>query len=70
MTRIESPVAGTVVEVHVKTGDHVDKDQHLFVVELGKTLLIVRATIAGVVQDVAVKLGDLIQRDAVAVTIK
>jgi biotin carboxyl carrier protein len=68
-TIIQVPTGGIVIEVYVKKGDNVTPQQHLFAVELGKTLLIQRATVAGTVTDVAVKPGDPAVPDTPAVTI-
>ncbi|WP_029871418.1 biotin/lipoyl-binding protein [Rhizobium leguminosarum] len=69
MVEIAVPVSGTVVEVHVCEGDAVEKDTHLFTLELAKTLIIVRSTIRGVVAKFGIALGDDVDTDQVAVII-
>lgn len=70
VSAIAAPVGGTVIEVHVALGDKVTKDQHLFTMERGKTLLIVRSVGAGRVAELNVAEGDEIEVDFEAVAIE
>jgi len=69
MVEIAVPVGGTVVEVHVREGDAVEKDTYLFTLEKAKTLLIVRSTVRGVVAKFKIALGDDVDTDQLAVVI-
>jgi pyruvate/2-oxoglutarate dehydrogenase complex dihydrolipoamide acyltransferase (E2) component len=69
-TIIEVPIEGTVIELFVKEGDRVTKEQHLFSMEKGKTLLVQRASVAGTVKKVSIKPGDQAAGGAPAVTIE
>lgn len=54
---VASPLAGTVVEVHVKVGDQVSQGQTVITLEAMKMNTTVAATRAGTVQSVAVQAG-------------
>lgn len=69
-TEIQAPVGGVVVEVHVKKGDNVSKDDNLFTIELGKTLITVRATKSGYISSISAAEGDEVERDCVVVVIE
>jgi acetyl-CoA/propionyl-CoA carboxylase biotin carboxyl carrier protein len=59
-----SPMQGTVVQVLVEEGQHVEIGETVAVVEAMKMENPVRAGIAGTVQDLAVVLGDSVAQDA------
>ena len=59
-----SPMQGTVVQVLVEEGQHVEVGDTVAVVEAMKMENPVRAGIAGTVQDLAVALGDSVAQDA------
>ena len=59
-----------VIEVMVKAGDHVDKDQGLVTLESAKATMEVPAPFAGTVKEVKVKVGDEVAEGSVVATIE
>ncbi len=59
-----------VIEVHVKPGDRVEKEQSLVTLESDKATMDVPSSHAGVVKEVKVKVGDSLSEGDVVVTIK
>ena len=59
-----------VIEVLVKAGDTVAKDQGLVTLESDKATMEVPSSIAGVVKEVKVKLGDEVSEGAVVAVIE
>jgi dihydrolipoamide dehydrogenase len=59
-----------VIEVLVKAGDRVEKDQSLVTLESAKATMEVPASAAGVIKEVKVKVGDNIEQGAVIATIE
>ncbi len=59
-----------VIEVMVKVGDHVDKEQGLITLESDKATMEVPAPFAGTVKEVHLKVGDAVTEGAVIVTIE
>ncbi|MBS0382782.1 MAG: dihydrolipoyllysine-residue acetyltransferase [Proteobacteria bacterium] len=59
-----------VIEVMVKPGDHVAKDQGLVTLESAKATMEVPAPFAGTVKDVKVKVGDEVSEGSVVATIE
>ncbi|HEX7349154.1 MAG TPA: dihydrolipoyllysine-residue acetyltransferase [Rhodanobacteraceae bacterium] len=59
-----------VIEVMVKPGDHVDKDQGLVTLESAKATMEVPAPFAGTVKTVKVKVGDDVSEGTVVATIE
>jgi len=59
-----------VIEVMVKPGDHVDKDQGLVTLESAKATMEVPAEFAGTVKEVKVKVGDEVSEGSVVATIE
>ncbi|HEU0196301.1 MAG TPA: dihydrolipoyllysine-residue acetyltransferase [Nevskiaceae bacterium] len=59
-----------VIEVLVKAGDRVDKDQSLVTLESDKATMEVPAACAGVVQQVKVKVGDTVEQGVVIALIE
>ncbi|HEX7325961.1 MAG TPA: dihydrolipoyllysine-residue acetyltransferase [Rhodanobacteraceae bacterium] len=59
-----------VIEVMVKPGDHVDKDQGLVTLESAKATMEVPAPFAGTVKAVEVKVGDEVSEGSVVATIE
>jgi len=59
-----------VIEVMVKPGDHVDKDQGLVTLESAKATMEVPAPFAGTVKEVKVKEGDEVSEGSVIATIE
>ncbi len=68
MKQINAMMAGTVVEVLVKTGDQVSDGQDVLIMESMKMQLPVTAEAAGKVKEVKVAAGDFVNEgDAVVV---
>ena len=59
-----------VIEVMVKPGDHVDKDQGLVTLESAKATMEVPAPFAGTVKEMKVKVGDEVSEGSVIATIE
>jgi pyruvate dehydrogenase E2 component (dihydrolipoamide acetyltransferase) len=59
-----------VIEVMVKPGDHVDKDQGLVTLESAKATMEVPAPFAGTIKEVKVKVGDEVSEGSVIATIE
>ncbi|HEY4143681.1 dihydrolipoyllysine-residue acetyltransferase [Pinirhizobacter sp.] len=59
-----------VIEVLVKVGDHVEKDQSLLTLESDKATMEVPAPFAGTVKEVKVKVGDEVGKDAVIAVVE
>ena len=59
-----------VIEVMVKPGDHVDRDQGLVTLESAKATMEVPAPFAGTVREVRVKLGDEVSEGSVVALIE
>ncbi|HEX5354402.1 MAG TPA: dihydrolipoyllysine-residue acetyltransferase [Rhodanobacteraceae bacterium] len=59
-----------VIEVMIKPGDHVEKDQGLVTLESAKATMEVPAPFAGTVKQVKVKVGDEVSQDSVIATIE
>ncbi|MGH8145126.1 MAG: dihydrolipoyl dehydrogenase [Rhodanobacteraceae bacterium] len=59
-----------VIEVMVKVGDHVDKDQGLATLESAKATMEVPASAAGVIKEVKVKVGDNVAQGAVIAVVE
>ena len=59
-----------VIEVLVKAGDTVAKDQGLVTLESDKATMEVPSSVAGVVKEVKVKLGDEVSEGAVVAVIE
>ncbi len=66
----ESVASGDVLEVLVKVGDTVKKDQGLVELETDKATVIVPSTAAGIVQKVHCKAGDTVQVGSPIVTLE
>ncbi|HJR12519.1 MAG TPA: dihydrolipoyl dehydrogenase [Rhodanobacteraceae bacterium] len=59
-----------VIEVMVKVGDRVEKDQGLVTLESAKATMEVPASVAGVIKEVKVKVGDNVEQGAVIATVE
>jgi len=59
-----------VIEVLVKAGDRVEKDQSLVTLESAKATMEVPASAAGVIKEVKVKVGDNVEQGAVIATVE
>jgi len=58
-----------IIEVSVKAGDTVEKEQSLITLETDKAAMEVPSTAAGVVKEVSVKVGDKVSEGAVILTL-
>src|SRR5213592_2510217 len=65
----EGADSGTVVNIMVKEGDHVQKDQPILELETEKAVGTIPASAAGTVQKILVKVGDKISAGQVIVTL-
>ncbi|WP_284208635.1 biotin/lipoyl-containing protein, partial [Chitiniphilus shinanonensis] len=59
-----------VIEVLVKAGDTIDKEQSLVTLETDKATMEVPATAAGVVKEVKVKVGDKVSEGSVVLLLE
>mgnify|MGYP003335004598 CR=1 FL=1 len=59
-----------VIEVLVKAGDKVEKEQSIVVLESDKATMDVPSSHAGVVKDVKVKVGDTLSEGSVVITLE
>lgn len=60
---ITSPIAGNVITVKCKVGDHVQKDQILLVIEAMKMETSIAAPTAGKIKSVDVSVGDSVREN-------
>ncbi len=60
---VGSPIPGTIGSIHVKAGDHVEKNSLILTVEAMKMETSITSAFAGKVKDVLVKEGDKVQPD-------
>lgn len=58
---VNSPIAGTILEIKCKPGDQIAVNQELLVIEAMKMETSIAAPIAGVVQSVDVAVGDAVR---------
>jgi pyruvate/2-oxoglutarate dehydrogenase complex dihydrolipoamide acyltransferase (E2) component len=59
-----------VIEVLVKAGDRVEKDQSLVTLESAKATMEVPASAAGVIKEMKVKVGDNVEQGAVIAVVE
>lgn len=64
---VVSPIAGTVLEVKCKVGDHVAQGQDLLVIEAMKMETAIAAPSAGTIQKVLVAAGDSVRENQMLV---
>jgi len=69
LTEVRAELVGTVWKVLVKSGDSVDIDQELLILESMKMEIPVIAPRAGTVQDVKVKETDVVAENQVLVVL-
>ncbi len=58
---VTSPIAGTVLEIKVKPGDHVEKNQTIMIIEAMKMKTSIAAPTAGEIKAVSVAVGDAVR---------
>ncbi len=68
--RITTPMPGRIIDVMVRQGDHVEKDQPLLIMEAMKMEMTIRAGCAGVVDELPVAVNDQVADGALLVSIK
>jgi len=68
--RIVTPMPGKIVDVLVKKGDAVEKDQPLLIMEAMKMEMTIRAGCAGIVDELPVSANDQVQDGTLLVSIK
>ncbi len=68
--RIVTPMPGKIVDVLVRQGDSVEKDQPLLIMEAMKMEMTIRAACAGIVEELPVSANDQVQDGALLVSIK
>lgn len=68
--RITTPMPGKIIDVLVKQGDAVEKDQPLLIMEAMKMEMTIRAGCAGVVDELPVSANDQVADGALLVAIK
>ncbi|RUO25373.1 3-methylcrotonyl-CoA carboxylase [Aliidiomarina minuta] len=61
---LTAPMNGTIVSVNVKTGDSVEKDQPLVVMEAMKMEYTIKATVSGTVEQIFFQAGELVSDGA------
>ena len=67
---ITSPVAGTVVKIKCKIGDHIEQNQPVIVIEAMKMDTSITAPRAGVVTEILVSASDTVQEGQTLVSLK
>ncbi len=68
--RILTPMPGKIIDVLVKKGDEVEKDQPLLIMEAMKMEMTIKAGCAGTVEELPVSANDQVQDGALLVSIK
>jgi pyruvate dehydrogenase E2 component (dihydrolipoamide acetyltransferase) len=58
-----------IIEIHVKTGDHINAEDALVTLESDKATMDVPAPVAGIVREVPVKVGDRVSEGALILTV-
>ncbi len=68
MANLESPLAGKMLEINVKVGQHVDEDDEIMVIESMKMENPLYSPATGTVKEIRVKVGDRVNEgDVLAV---
>lgn len=67
---VNSPIAGTILEIKCKPGDQIAVNQELLVIEAMKMETSIAAPIAGVVQSVDVAVGDAVREGQTLIQLK
>jgi oxaloacetate decarboxylase alpha subunit len=68
-TEIKAPLAGSVIEVLVSTGQQIEDGDPVMIVEAMKMETEIRSHVSGSVQSIAVNKGDAIKTDQLLMTI-
>ncbi|MBN1296472.1 biotin/lipoyl-binding protein [bacterium] len=64
---VNSPIAGTVLEIKCRVGDRIERNQELLVIEAMKMETSIAAPAAGVVKSVDVAVGDAVREGQILV---
>ncbi|MCV2525778.1 MAG: 2-oxo acid dehydrogenase subunit E2 [Candidatus Lightella neohaematopini] len=59
-----------VIELLVKVGDHINIDQTLLIVEVGKAMIEIPSKVSGIVQDIKVQINDKIDTDCLLMLVE
>ncbi len=70
MSEITAPMGGKVIDVKVKSGDTINEDDEVIILEAMKMELPVVATSSGTVKEVLCNSGDSVEADAVLVVLE
>lgn len=68
--RVEAPIPGKIVQILVKKGDKIAKDQELIILEAMKMRNRILATQSGEISEIKVKEGDMVKQDQILVIIE
>jgi len=69
MAKLESPIAGKILEINIKVGQTVTEDDELFIIEAMKMENPVYGD-AGIVKELNVKIGDRVQEGDILTVIE
>lgn len=61
---VDSPMPGSILEIHVRVGDRVEKGDILFIIEAMKMEIDITAPFAGQVTEILVDKGDIVEAKA------
>jgi acetyl-CoA carboxylase biotin carboxyl carrier protein len=62
-TTVEAPMAGKVLKIEKRVGDHVDEDETVLVMEAMKMEIPIVAPASGVVKEIKVSAGDAVEAE-------
>lgn len=69
-TEIKAPMTGKIISVAVNTGDKVNADDEVIIMDAMKMEIPVYAPADGVVREIKVKAGDSVKTDQVLMTLE
>ncbi|MCK4845861.1 MAG: acetyl-CoA carboxylase biotin carboxyl carrier protein subunit [Candidatus Heimdallarchaeota archaeon] len=68
--KVEAPIPGKIVQILVKKGDKIAKDQELIILEAMKMRNRILAKQSGEISEIKVKEGDMVKQDQILVIIE